>query len=62
MTSNVLYEPLIRSYEQFKYFTQTWNTTTSKKINVYHPQSKHYEFQPQKDPKNVASKKELKKP
>ena len=43
MTSKVLYELLIRSYEQFKYFSQTWNFTISKNTNVNHRKSEHYE-------------------
>ena len=34
MTSKVLYELLIRSYERFKYFWQTWNLTISKSTSV----------------------------
>ena len=34
MTSKVVYELLIRSYERFMYFSQTWNLTISKNTNV----------------------------
>ena len=43
MTSEVLYELLIRIYERFKYFLQTWNLTISKNTNVNNRISKHYE-------------------
>ena len=61
MTSKVLYELLIRSYERFKYFSQTWNLTISKNTNVY-GKSKHYKkwISAAKDKKTGTSKKELK--
>ena len=34
MTSKVLCELLIRSYERFKYFSRTWNLTISKSTSV----------------------------
>jgi len=40
ITSNVLYELLITSYERFKYFSQTWNLTISKNTNVNKRKSK----------------------
>ena len=43
MTSKVLYELLIRSYERFKDFSQTWNLTISKNTSVNNGKSKHYE-------------------
>ena len=42
MTSNVLYEVLIRSYERFKYFSQTLNLTMAKNTNVNKQKSKHH--------------------
>ena len=43
MTSKVLYELLIRSYERFKYFSQTLNLTIAKNTNVTQRKSKHHE-------------------
>ena len=43
MTSKILYELWIKSYEQFKYFSQTWNLTISKNTSVNHRTLKHYE-------------------
>ena len=43
MTSKVLYELLIRSYERFKYFSQTWNLTIAKNTNVNQRKSKNHE-------------------
>ena len=43
INSKVLYELLIRSYEWFKYFSQTWNLTISKNTYVNKRKSKHYE-------------------
>ena len=51
MQSKFLYELLIRSYERFKYFSQTWISTIAKNTNVNHRISKHHEklnFGPQK--------------
>ena len=42
MTSKVLYELLIRSYERFKYFSQTWNLTIAKNTSVNQRKSKHH--------------------
>ena len=39
ITSKVLHELLIRSYEGFKYFSHTWNLTISKKNRVYQRKS-----------------------
>ena len=43
MIPKVLYQILIRSYEQFMYFSQTWNLTTAKKTNVNQRKSKNHE-------------------
>ena len=43
MTSKVLYGLLIRSYEQFKYFSQTWNLTIAKNTNVNQLKSLYFE-------------------
>ena len=42
MTSKVLYELLIRSYERFKYFSQTWNFTISKSTSVNQRKREHH--------------------
>ena len=43
MTSKAVYELLIKSYERFMYFRQTWKFTISKNTNVNNRKSKHYE-------------------
>ena len=42
MTSKVLYELLIRSYERFKYFSRTWNLTISKSTSVNQQKCGHH--------------------
>ena len=42
MTSKVLYELLIRSYERFKYFSRTWNLTISKSTSVNQRKCGHH--------------------
>ena len=42
MTSKVLYELLIRSYERFKYFSRTWNLTISKSTSVNQRKCEHH--------------------
>ena len=42
MTSKVVYEHLIRSYERFTYFSQTWNLTIAKNTNVNQGKSKNH--------------------
>ena len=42
MTSKVLYELLIRSFERFKYFSQTSNLTIAKNTNLDQRKSKHH--------------------
>ena len=44
MTSKVLYELLIKSYERFMYFRQTWKFMISKNTNVNKRKSKHEEL------------------
>ena len=58
ITLKVLYELLIRSYERFMYFRQTWKFTIFKNTSKQ-PKIKTYwriEFQPQNDPKNATWK------
>ena len=43
MASRVLYELSIRTYEEFKFFSQTWNFTLAKKIIVNDEKAKHHE-------------------
>ena len=43
MTSNVLHELLIRSYERFNYFSQTWNLTIAKNTKENQRKSKNHE-------------------
>ena len=43
MTSKFLYEIIIRSYERFTYFSQTWNLKIFKNTDVDQQKSKHYE-------------------
>ena len=43
ITSKVLYELLIRSYERFKDFAQTYNLTISKNASANHGKSEHHE-------------------
>ena len=53
MTSKVLYELLLTSYEQFLIFSQTWNLTLHKNTNKDQPKtnqpSQKVEFQPRKE-------------
>ena len=63
MISKVLYELLLRSYERFKYFSQTLNFTISKNTNVNHRKPEHYEklnFSHEKIQKMQLQKKDAK--
>ena len=64
MTSKVLYELLTRSYEQFKYFLQTWNLTISKTTKVNNRKSEHHKkkISSTKRFENVTSENDLKTP
>ena len=42
-TSKVLYELLLRSYEQFKLFSQTWNLNIDKNTNENSEKTKYHE-------------------
>ena len=43
MTSKVVHELLIKSYERFMYFSQIWNLTIAKNTNVNQRKSKNHE-------------------